>query len=235
MKKGEIEKKPAKVTIKDLIKNIGGDETYTKRRYRKRSKHPRDPETTLYDNIRLEEDAALMIDILELPTASLGYHYCLVCVDLASHEFDIEKMKNKDSETVLNAFLKMTKRKYIKTPKYYMINDQGSEFKGVFHKYLWDNNVFQKTTLKGRHKSLSMVDSLIAQLGRIFNAYMNAKEEKSGKVFKNWTDIIDTVREELNKIRKVDLPTNLKKDNSQALVQTTEDTAVIDKKLEKRK
>lgn len=170
-----------------------------------------------------------MIDILELPTAALGYRYCLVCVDLASHEFDIEKMKNKDSSTVLKAFQKMTTRKYIGIPKFYMINDQGSEWKSVFHEYMWDHNVFQKTTLKGRHKSLSMVDSLIAQLGRIFNSYMNSKEEQTGKVFKNWPDIIDTVREELNKIRKVELPKSLKDDNSQALVQTTIDTVVTGK------
>lgn len=215
---------PKKQTVKDIIEQIGGDESLTKRRYRHRSKHPRDPQNTFQDNIRPEKGASIMIDIAEYPTAKLGYRYLLVACDLASHEFDIEKMKNKDSETVLKAFQKMITRKYINLPKYYCISDQGNEFKGVFHKYLWDHDVFHKQTIVGRHKSLAMVDSLIAQLNRIFVAYMNAKEAKSGKEFKNWTDIIDTVREELNKIRKVDLPKDLKKDNSQALVETTEMT-----------
>jgi hypothetical protein len=75
----------------------------------------------------------------------------------------------------------------------------------------------------------------MAQLGRIFNAYMNAKELETGKTYKNWTGIIDIVRKELNKIRKVDLPKDLKHANSQALVQTTEDTTVKGKVVTKLK
>ena len=167
-----------------------------------------------------------MIEVLELPMTSKGYKYLFVCCDLASREFDIQEMKTKDSSTVYKALLEMTKRDYIGFPKYYMISDQGSEFKSIFHAKMYLANVFHKQTIKGRHKSLSMVDSLMTQLGRIFNSFMNAKELETGKVYKNWTSIIDTVRKELNKIRKVDLPKDLKKDKSQALVQTTEDVVI---------
>jgi hypothetical protein len=232
-KKDDI--KPTKEFIKDLIKKVGGDEKLTKRRYRKRSKYPRDPENTVRDNIRLEKDAAEMIDVLELHMTTKGYKYLLVCCDLASREFDIQEMKTKDASTVYKAFMEMTKRDYIGFPKYYMISDQGSEFKSIFHAKMYLANVFHKQTIKGRHKSLSMVDSLMSQLGRIFNAYMNAKEAETGKVYKNWTGIIDIVRKELNKIRKVDLPKDLKKDKSQALVQTTEDVKVKGKVVTKFK
>ena len=92
VKKTKTIKPEKKVTIKDLIESFGGDETFTKRRYRSRSKYPRDPQNTLADNVRLEANASLMIDILELPTASFGFHYCLVCCDISGNgHFDIEK------------------------------------------------------------------------------------------------------------------------------------------------
>jgi hypothetical protein len=56
---------------------------------------------------------------------------------------------------------------------------------------------------------MSNVESLNRQLGRLFNGYMNKMEEKSGKVYKNWTDIVGLVREKLNAARKKKLPDNI--------------------------
>lgn len=224
------DQKDKKVSIKDIISQVGGNEDFTKKRRTDDKVY-----NTLRDNIRLEEDAALMIDVLELPTAKFGFKYCLVAVDIASKECDLEALKNKTADAILAGFKKMLNRNYINLPKYYMISDNGKEFLGAFHKYLWDNNVIHQQTLKGRHKSLSMVDSLCATLGRIFNAYMNAKEKASGKVFKNWTDVLPKVREQLNKARKVDLPKDLKKDSSQALVQDVEEYKTKKGKVTKSK
>ena len=52
---------------------------------------------------------------------------------------------------------------------------------------------------------LANVDSLCNQLERLFNGYMNHKEETKGKIYKNWDYISDKVRKDLNKIRKVKL------------------------------
>jgi hypothetical protein len=198
---------------------------YTKRRYRKKEEF-----NSVRDNIRLEEDCSFMMDILEIPTAAFGYHLLLVVCDIASNEFDIEPMKSKHADTVLSAFKKMIARKHINLPKYYMITDQGNEFKGVFAKYLYDESIYHKQVPPGRHTQLANVDNLIGQLGRIIMGYLNRLEEKAGKTRRNWLPIIDTVREELNKIRKVDLPDDLKKDRSQALVETVEEVEVPIKK-----
>ena len=48
-----------------------------------------------------------------------------------------------------------------------------------------------------------MVESLNKQLGRIFNGYMNYQEFETGKRFKEWDEIIDDVRIELNKHRRI--------------------------------
>ena len=56
-----------------------------------------------------------------------------MCVDLATDEFDVEPMKDKDAKTVLKSLLTMFKCNFIKKPKYSFATDSGSEFKGVFH------------------------------------------------------------------------------------------------------
>ena len=111
-------------------------------------------------------------------------------------------MKNKSSDDTLQAFKKILKRKYLKIPEGSIRTDNGSEFKGDFDKWLVDNQVFHKYGLPNRHKQLANVESLNKQLGRVFNGYMNFKEEETGKVYKEWTDIIDEIRIDLNKVRK---------------------------------
>jgi len=109
----------------------------------------------------------------------------LVIVDLATNEFDIEPLKNKTSENVLNGFQKIIKRKFLKLPKGSLRTDSGTEFKGVFHKWLLEKEVFHKNALPNRHKQMANVESLNKQLGRIFNGYMNFKEEELRKFIEN--------------------------------------------------
>jgi hypothetical protein len=51
---------------------------------------------------------------------------------------------------------------------------------------------------------MANVENLNRQLGRLFNGYMNAKEEESGEVYREWTDVLDTVRKQLNKFKHKD-------------------------------
>ncbi len=41
---------------------------------------------------------------------------------------------------------------------------------------------------------MSNVESLNTQLGRLLNGYMNKMDEKTGQVYKSWTDTAPTVR-----------------------------------------
>lgn len=156
------------------------------------------------ENIPLKEDYNFMADLLILPKTSKGNLYLLVVVDLASDEFDIEPLKNKKPQTVLKAMKKIFKRKYLNKPYASITTDQGTEFKGIFHKYLYDNSIFHKQTLPGRHTQLSNVERLNRTLGRLLNGYMNTEEKKTGKPFKNWDNvqILNKIRTTLNKYRK---------------------------------
>lgn len=153
------------------------------------------------ENIPHEADYNFMADLLFLPTTSKGYKYLLVVVDLWTDEFDIEPLKSKDPKEVLAAMKRMFKRPYLNKPYASIATDAGSEFKGVFHKYLYDESIFHKQTKPGRHTQMSNVESLNRSLGRLFNGYMNKKEETTGKQYHDWDDIITFVRKELNEYR----------------------------------
>lgn len=161
--------------------------------------------THVIDNVPLKEDYNFMADLLFLPSDKRGNKYCLSMVDLATNEIDFEPLKNKRPETVLKGMEKIFKRGILKKPYASLATDAGSEFKGVFHKWLYDEDIYHKVGVPERHKQMSTVENLNKQLGILFNAYMNKKEKETGKVNKQWTEIIDFVRTELNAHRKRDL------------------------------
>ena len=183
------------------------------------------------DNIPLIPDYNYMADLLFLPTDKKGYKFALIIVDLATDEFDIEAIKDKNPETILKAMLKMFKRPYIKKPYSSIRTDGGTEFKGIFNKYLFDNDILHKTALPGRHTQMANVENLNRTIGRLFNGYMNAEEEKTGKVFKEWTNVIDTIRVELNSIRKKEVPKDFDKYDDYPFVKSYETNVIKGKTI----
>jgi len=185
--------------FKDVLSAININEKFTK--------ETRKPPSFNHvkNNIPMHANYNQMADILYLPETSKGFKYCLVVVDLATDKFDLEPIKNKDSENVLKALMTIYKRKIIKEPFGSLATDQGTEFKGIFHKWLYDQNIYQKVGIANRHSQMSNVESLNKQLGRLINGYLNGLEEKSGKVEKEWIPILPAIRTELNKYREKDL------------------------------
>ena len=125
-----------------------------------------------------------MADILMLPETKKGFKYLLVVVHLATDEFDIEPLKDKESITVLTAFKNMFKRNFIKQPYASVRTDAGSEFKGVFAKWLFDESIMHKVAMPNRHKQVSNVERLNKELGRLFNGFMITIYEKSGNILR---------------------------------------------------
>jgi hypothetical protein len=190
------------MSLKPIYSLLNIDNKLTKKRIRSQREY-----NSFEDNIRLEKNCNYMSDILFLPTAKYGFKYLLIVLDIATRQFDCEKLKNKDSTTVLKAFKKICdKSDYLTIPKYSLITDSGSEFKGIFQNYLYNDSIFHKTIMKGNHTAMSPIDNLCYQLGKILNDYMSSVELQTGKVYRQWPDIIDTVIIEMNKIRKRELP-----------------------------
>lgn len=159
---------------------------------------------TIKQNVFPQEDFNFMADIVILPKAKFGFQYLLVVVDLWSKDLDFEEMKNKDAKSCLYAFQKILGRPYLNLPKASVITDEGGEFKSVFKKYLFDNNISHRVKAVGRHKQLSLVNSMCALISNFIMKYLNMKEIQTKKTQKNWIDILPLLRVELNNsIKKV--------------------------------
>ena len=184
--------------MKALLKNLNIDEKFTKVR------KPIEKEfNKVKHNIPDEPNVNLMADLLFLPTTKNGYKYLFVVVDLYTNQFDAEPIKDKGATTTKKALIKIFQySQYIDPGIKALRTDDGTEFKGVFAKYLYDQNILHKIALPERHTQMANVESLNKQLGRLLNGYMNTREKQTGKVFKEWDEILPKVIEELNKIRK---------------------------------
>jgi len=186
---------------KDLKNELGLDETFTKS-IREQSNRYDSVKSNIPDIAGLNFGA----DILFMPHTKKGVKYLLVITDLASNAFDIEPLKSKDSKSVLQAFRKIQSRKYVNITKKNTTSirtDAGNEFLGVFDDYLQskDMNILHSIAIPNRHKQNANAENLNRLLGRLFNGYMNAIEKKTGKPFNDWDNIIDIVRDKVNKIR----------------------------------
>lgn len=178
--------------MNQLIKELGINETFT------RLKNKPEGYNRVRNNIRHEANYNTMVDLLMLPQTKKGFRYLFVMVDMYTTFFDCEPMKEKSSKHSKSAFLAIVKRnRYVGLPKV-VYTDSGSEFKGEFHDYLYRNNILHSTTLPGRHRQMSFVESLNRQLGRLLNGYMNTQEEKRGVEFNEWTEILPQVVKLLN-------------------------------------
>ena len=191
-----------KKTIADLIKKLGIDETHTTPV--KKDKYF----TKIKDNIPLIEHYNYMADILHMPTTSNGNKYLLTMVDIANDEFDFQPLRTKTANAVLTAMQMIFSREYLEQPQASIITDGGTEFKNEFDKYLKENRIYHKVSLPYRHKQLANVENLNGQISRVLNGYMNKKEEETGRTFTDWdnNNVLNEMREELNKIREKKLP-----------------------------
>lgn len=164
--------------------------------------------TKIKDVVTQIEDYNLMADLLQLPKTKKGNNYLLNIVDLATREFDMEPIKTKESEQVKKAMDAIFKRKYINIPEASIRTDNGTEFKGEVDKFLKQNDIYHSVSMPYRHTQLNMVESLNRQIGYLLNSYMNSKEFKTKKEFKEWDDpkILQTIRVKLNELRKTKAP-----------------------------
>ena len=179
-----------------LIKKLGLDETYTKVNIKPKYDNVK-------DNIPPVQDYNFQADLIMLPTTKKGFKYLLVIVDLWSDEIDASPLETKEPTEVLKATEKIFKTgKYLKMPYASIRTDAGTEFKGVFNKWLYDKNILHSVALPNRKKQMGNVESANKLLVRFLVNYMNMKEEELGKQYNEWTDILPELIKQINKIRK---------------------------------
>lgn len=187
--------------MNDIYKTLGIDE--------KVIKHSRKRKTVRFESVKdiipPAEDYNFQMDYLELPKTKQGYNRLLVMVDLATNELDFEPTKNKDTSTTLKAMKKIFSRPHLNKPYASIRTDKGNEFKGDVKKYLYEQSILHTISLPGRHRQTANVESANREIGKYLNSYMNTKERKTGKTYREWTDIIPKLRTILNRKRKLEI------------------------------
>lgn len=178
-----------------IIKELGIDEELNK--IAKKSKNF----NSVKKNIPHKEDYNFMADLIMLPKTKKGFRYLLTVVDLWTDEFDAEPLKTKEPKDILAGMKKIFKRKWLNKPYASIATDAGSEFKGVFQNYLYNNSIYHKVASPNRHTQQANIESLNKQINRILVGYMNKKTEELGKDYNEWTDILSYIRNKLNEYR----------------------------------
>lgn len=92
-----------------------------------------------------------LADLSAYSTENDGYKYILTCIDIFSRKTWGVPIKNKDAPTILAAFKKILKEAKHNPDSIYA--DDGPEWKGVFSKFLTDNNITMYHTYSAFHAS----------------------------------------------------------------------------------
>ena len=192
--------------LKNLLGITKEDEFFTKKIQKPKSYNH------VKDNTLLVDNKNFMSDLLFLPETKKKYKYLFVITDLASNDFDFEPLKSKEPNELLKAVKTISKRKYIQLEKndgQSLRTDSGKEFRGDFSDYLYKNSILHRIGHPNRHIQQANIERLNGTLGTLLNGYMASKEKVKGDYYKEWTEILPVIREELNKIRRVKLPDNI--------------------------
>ena len=188
--------KQNKQKFSEITEKLNIDESQTKTRHKPKQYNK------FAASIVPEPDFNYQADLLHLPTTKQGYKYVLVMTDLATNKFDIQSLKTTSSSESTKAIVK---RGILKLPEVSIKTDGGSEFKQSFNEYLEKHGIYHSIGTADRKNQMAPVERLNRDLGRLFNGYMNKIEQKTKKPYCEWTDIVDTVRSELNQYRERDI------------------------------
>ena len=93
----------------------------------------------------------------KISTKNKNFKYALVIIDIYSRYLWVIPIKTKTATATLDGFKKIGKKHYPKN----ITSDSGSEWKGVFAKYLVSNKIKHKEVEIGDHRSLGIVDRVI--------------------------------------------------------------------------
>jgi hypothetical protein len=109
-----------------------------------------------------------LLDYQKFASGNRGYKFILIGVDVFTRVAFAELIKDKTPQNVLTTF-----KKFDIKPNA-VFHDSGSEFKGVFLKYLKENDIVDLTAEVGDHHSLGIIDRFSRTLKSTIAKYMTA-------------------------------------------------------------
>lgn len=192
--KNKYEKTNKNNTKNKLLKHFNIDNRFTEKKHKIKY-------DSFDENTFPKEDFNFSADLVYLPPYR-GFKYLLVVVDNWSNEIEFQQIKTKTPDVVLRAFNKIIERNYMNKPKASIRVDAGTEFKGVFKQYMFENNIVMRVSLTGRHKQNAKAESAIKLISFLIINYLNVKEIELQKNYRNWIELLPSLRIKLNELRK---------------------------------
>ena len=154
------------------------------------------------DKDDIEPKAILQADLIYLPNDN-GFRFALVCVDLNTGYTDAEPIKERDAESTLKAYKKITTREPLKNaPRYVLQTDGGSEFKSVFHTYVIKRGIIHRIGKAGRSRQQAVVEQRNRTIGRALFYRMTAQEILTDQDSKQWTKRLPPLIKVINAYHK---------------------------------
>ena len=145
-----------------------------------------------------KKDSIHQIDTLFLPKDN-KWAYCLCIVDIHSRLMDIEPLITRSSNAIVDAVIKIYKRKILNKPLQ-IICDAGKEFEGQFKIYCQENNIFIKALLTG--KKIGIIDSKMKILSDALLKRQTAEELLTKKYNVRWVNDLKIILDLINEFTK---------------------------------
>ena len=150
----------------------------------------------------IDPKAILQADLLYLPDDN-GFRFALVCVDISTGFTDAEPVKERDAETVLKAYKKITSREPLKNaPRYVLQTDGGAEFKSVFHSYVVKKGITHRVGKAGRSRQQAIVEQRNKVIGRALFYRMTAQEILTDQDSREWVKRLPQLIKVINAYHK---------------------------------
>ena len=176
----------------------------------------------------IEPMAVCQCDLLYLPDDK-GFKFALVMVDVGSGLTDAEPLKERDAESVLTAYKKITARNPLKNaPKYMLQCDSGVEFKGVFSTYVKSKGVTIRVGEVGRSRQQAIAESRNKTIAEALFHRQVSQELLTEQPSKEWVNHLKTVIKVINKFQNEKDKTKNKKTHKPYIPKKTELLAIGD-------
>ena len=173
-----------------LLKNEEHANLYLRPKKEKRSERPK----VLIWKVNATQQA----DTCQMPLDK-GYNYFLVLVELACRRVDGEPLKDKEAQTVLDAFKAIYQRGRIIPPTHRLEVDSGTEFNNelVRNFFTKEIGVLIRFGQPGRHRQQCYAERAIQAIQEPLEGRMMAQELLTGQPSTEWVDdfhdIVDAV------------------------------------------
>jgi len=149
----------------------------------------------------IEPMAVCQCDLLYLPDDK-GFKYALVMVDVGSGLTDAEPVKERDAESVLKAYKKITAREPLKdAPKYILQCDSGVEFKGAFATYVKSKGITIRVGEVGRSRQQAIAESRNKTIAQALFHRQVSQELLTEQPSTEWISHLKTVIKVINKFQ----------------------------------